>query len=199
MDLFHYESVVAGPREVRAAVLVEAGIQSGREPTETRLIQSLIGESLAKSGQGAIATDTDPFAMRLLHFRRTFVEKMFALHGKVERFRTEPAKRLDRDARHYADLYVLAGRAEVSEMLRSAEYALIRRDYDEKSRQFYRSSYRPPPDLSFRDSPAFFPDAALQAELERDYDRDVSVLFFAGRFPPFKDVLARFDALRGLL
>jgi len=199
VDLFHYESVVAGPREVRAAVLVEAGIQSGREPTETRLIQSLIGESLAKSGQGAIATDTDPFAMRLLHFRRTFVEKMFALHGKVERFRTEPAKRLDRDARHYADLYVLAGRAEVSEMLRSAEYALIRRDYDEKSRQFYRSSYRPPPDLSFRDSPAFFPDAALQAELERDYDRDVSVLFFAGRFPPFKDVLARFDALRGLL
>ena len=117
MDPFHYESVVAGPRDVRAAVLVEAGIQSGREPTETRPVQYFIGEFVAKDGQDAIATDTRPLDVRLLHFRLTFVERMFALHGKVERFRAEPAKRLGRDARHYADLHVLAGRAEVTAML----------------------------------------------------------------------------------
>jgi hypothetical protein len=27
--------------------------------------------------------------MRLLHFRRTFVEKMFTIHGKVEAFKAQ--------------------------------------------------------------------------------------------------------------
>ena len=44
--------------------------------------------------------------MTLLHYRRRFVEKMFALHGKVIRFQHE-GQPLGRDARHYSDLYAL--------------------------------------------------------------------------------------------
>ena len=35
--------------------------------------------------RGDKATDLRGFEMLLLHFRRTFVEKLFALHGKVVR------------------------------------------------------------------------------------------------------------------
>jgi hypothetical protein len=42
--------------------------------------------------------------MTLLHYRRTFVEKLFALHGKIIRLQIE-GHPLGRDARHYADLY----------------------------------------------------------------------------------------------
>lgn len=91
------------------------------------------------------------FDLRVLHFRRTFVEKMFAIHGKVERFRTEAA-RVGRNSRHYADLYVLAEKDEVLQMLNSDEYADICKDYDEKSRRFFANSYRPPRGLHFRDS-----------------------------------------------
>jgi hypothetical protein len=31
------------------------------------------------------AEDEKPFSTRLLHFRRTFVKKLFAIHGKVQR------------------------------------------------------------------------------------------------------------------
>ncbi len=46
-----------------------------------------MGQFLAESGATLGAEDEGPFVMRLLHFRRTFVEKMFAIHGKVEAFK----------------------------------------------------------------------------------------------------------------
>lgn len=198
-DRFTYHPLFAsGPATVTASVLLEAGIQSGREPVEVRPISSLLAQHLVKQGQADIAEDVVAFEMRVLHFRRTFVEKMFALHGKVTRF-VQGGDRLARDARHYADLYVLAGRTEVREMLAAAEYETIRRDYDEKSRRFFKNSYLPPDDLRFHASPALFPDDALRRELRADYDRDVGVLFFRGSFPPFDAVLARFEEIRALL
>jgi len=50
--------------------------------------------------------------MRLLHFRRTFVEKMFAIHGKVELFKRE-GQPIGSYARHYYDLSQLAATDEV--------------------------------------------------------------------------------------
>ena len=44
-----------------------------------------------------MADDLMGFDMTLLHFRRTFVEKMFALHGKVMRL-LEDGHALERDA-----------------------------------------------------------------------------------------------------
>jgi hypothetical protein len=138
--------------------------------------------------------------MTLLHYRRTFVEKMFALHGKVVRLQTE-GHPLGRDARHYSDLYVLAGEQEVRAMLASPEYAQIREDYDEKSRgsKSLAKSYRPPPELSFASSPALFPDDQLGEQLEADYEEQCALLFSGGKYPPFADVLARFEEIRELL
>jgi hypothetical protein len=72
--------------------------------------------------------------MRLLHFRRTFVEKMFTIHGKVEAFKGQGSE-IGGYARHYYDLHCLAERPEVLAMLRSAEYVAIKADYDRVSRE----------------------------------------------------------------
>ena len=60
--------------------------------------------------------------MRLLHFRRTFVEKMFAIHSKVELLKRD-GQPLGTYARHYYDLFQLAEQPEVH---RHAEVGRVR-------------------------------------------------------------------------
>ena len=132
--------------------------------------------------------------MTLLHYRRTFVEKLFTIHGKVERLRLEGTA-VERDARHYADLHILGNLPGVREMLRSSEYGEIKRDYDEKSRTFFPRSYRPPADLGFSQSEALFPEKDLKRELGRDYESQCRLLFY-GAYPSFDEVLAGFEEIR---
>ena len=199
MDTFRYEPMFAGPLGFPPTVRLEPGVQSGQHPTERRPISSLVGAMLVERGvAGELGVEgLGPFEMELLHFRRTFVEKLFAIHGKIERLKSE-GHPLDRDARHYADLFVLGGRQEVVEMLEGEEYELIRLDYDEKSRAFFPKSYRPPVDLRFAESDALFPDDALRAIIEPVYEAECERLFFRPH-PPFEEVLARFEELRPLL
>jgi len=197
-DHFAYETRFGALPGVRAAVRLEPGVQSGTFPTEVVPITSLVAQYLMEQGMADIAEDLTGFDMTLLHYRRTFVEKMFALHDKVVRLLDEDHP-LDRDARHYPDLYVLAGQHEVRTMLGSPEYWEIRKDYDEKSRAYYPGSYRPPADLSFAESPALFPDPGLRARLAADYETQCALLFSGGTYPPFEDVLARFEEVRSLL
>ena len=64
--------------------------------------------------------------MRLLHFRRTFVEKMFAIHSKVELLKRD-RQPIGTYARHYYDLHELAARDEVRVMLASPNTSPSRR------------------------------------------------------------------------
>jgi hypothetical protein len=197
-DHFAYTTRFGALPGIRAAVRLEPGVQSGTFPTEIVPITSLVAQFLHEQGQADIADDTSGFDMTLLHYRRTFVEKLFALHGKVVRL-LEEREPLARDARHYPDLYVLAGEHEVRTMLASPEYEAIRRDYDEKSREFFAKSYRPPRGLSFAESPALFPDLDLRSQLAEDYETQCRLLFSSGDYPSFDEVLARFNEIRQLL
>lgn len=182
---------------VAATVRVEPGVQSGDHPIEEREISSLVATFLVERGQGNIADDLAAFEMTLLHFRRTFVEKLFTIHSKVMRLR-EDGTQVARDARHYADLHALAQRPEVVAMLESDEYEQIRRDYDELSSKWFPKSHRPPADLRFNESEALFPSGDLRAALAADY-REQCELLFPGEFAPFDAVLASFQRLRGVL
>jgi hypothetical protein len=197
-DYFAYDTRFAALPGIRPAVRLEPGVQSGTFPTEVVPITSLVAQYLQEHGSGDTTEDLAGFDMTLLHYRRTFVEKMFALHGKVVRLQQD-GHALGRDARHYPDLYVLADQHEVRAMLASPEYGEIRRDYDEKSRAFFPKSYRPPPDLSFATSPALFPEADLRDQLAAEYETHCDLLFSGGAYPPFADVLARFQEIRALL
>jgi hypothetical protein len=68
---------------------LEAGTASGREPTTTVPLTSYLAQFFKESGVTFNAEDEQPFPMRLLHFRRTFVEKMFAIHATVEMFKRD--------------------------------------------------------------------------------------------------------------
>lgn len=196
-DYFAYKTLFGELPGVRPAVRLEPGIQSGTFPIEVVPITSLVGQFLREQGAGDVAEDLEGFEMTLLHYRRTFVEKLFALHGKVARVVQQDVP-LGRDARHYPDLYALAGQHEVRAMLASPEYTAIREDYDATSREFFPKSYRPPAELSFRDSPALFPETALRGRLADDYEQQCRLLF-SGDYPAFHDVLARFAEIRHLL
>jgi hypothetical protein len=77
-DRFSYAQRLGGPGEVANRVLVEAGAASGWEPTAWVELRSYLGQFLQETGVSLGADDEGPFGLRLLHFRRTFVEKMFA-------------------------------------------------------------------------------------------------------------------------
>ena len=89
-DRFSYTQRFGGPGEVANRVLLEAGTASGREPTAVVELSSYIGQFLKSKGLSLGAEDEGSFSLRLLHFRRTFVEKMFAIHAKG---RTAQARR----------------------------------------------------------------------------------------------------------
>ena len=103
-DRFSYPQLFGGPGEVAPRVLLEAGTASGREPTATIELRSYLSQSLQQEGLSVGAEDEESFPMRLLHFRRTFVEKMFAIHSKVELFKRH-GQPLGAYARHYYDLF----------------------------------------------------------------------------------------------
>ena len=196
-DRFSYESRFGGPGEVANRVLLESGTASGREPTVEITLRSFLAEFLHDTGRSLGAEDEAGFSMRLLHFRRTFVEKLFAIHGKVEILKRD-GRPIGGYARHYYDLYRLAETPEVRAMLRSDEYGAIKQDYDRISRESFSRDYHPPAEMRFATSDAFFPDARLSEALGIEYERQCGVLCYGG-YPPWTDVQRLFAELRGLL
>lgn len=128
-DLFSYAQLFGAAGEVAPYVLLESGIASGREPTVTVELQSFLAQFLKETGTSLGASDEGTFQMRLLHFRRTFVEKLFAIHKRIEMWKKDGTE-VGGQTRHYYDLYHLAGRDEVRRMLQSEEYGQIKMDYD---------------------------------------------------------------------
>ena len=196
-DRFEYVQRFGGAGEIRNRVFVEAGTASGREPTERVRLQSYVGQFLEESGTSLGADDEGAFEMRLLHFRRTFVEKMFAIHAKVEAFKEE-GREIGGYARHYYDVFCLAERPEVLAMLRSAEYAAIKADYDRVSLAHFEKSYVPPPDMSFAKSDALFPAGQLRETIGEIFAEQCRLLCF-GPSPSWEEVEARLQGIRVLL
>jgi hypothetical protein len=196
-DRFSYPQRFGGPGEVADRVLVEAGAASGREPAITVELRSYLGQFLQDRGLSLGAEDQGSFPMRLLHFRRTFVEKMFAIHGKVELLKRD-GQALGTYARHYYDLFQLAAQAEVIVMLKSSEYTAIKADYDQISRTHFPRSYFYPDGMSFSRSDALFPPVDLAAVIGAEYETQCRMLCY-GPYPPWVEIQARLLELRELL
>ncbi len=140
------------------------------------------------------AEDESPFSLPLLHFRRTFVEKLFAIHAKVEIFK-ETGEPIGGYARHYYDLWCLAQQPEVRAMLRSSEYADIKADYECVSLEAFPRGYRCPTDMSFANSDALFPSSDIASALSSAYTRQCQVLCY-DHYPSWDGFLAAFRELR---
>ena len=101
-------------------------------------------------------------------------------------------------ARHYYDLFQLSGQEEVVAMLKSAEYAAIKADYDQISRKHFSRSYFHPDEMSFAKSDALFPPTELATTIAAEYDGQCKVLCY-GQYPSWEEIQARLLDLRPLL
>jgi hypothetical protein len=156
-----------------------------------------LGQYLQEKKLSLGAEDEAPFSLCLLHFRRTFVEKMFAIHSKVQLLKRD-RQPLGSYARHYYDLFQLSAHSEVQSMLRSAEYAAIKADYDQISRAHFPGSYFFPEDMSFAKSDALFPPPQLAAVITPEYEGQCRMLCY-GPYPSWNSVQTRFLELREVL
>jgi Nucleotidyl transferase AbiEii toxin, Type IV TA system len=196
-DRFSYQQLYGGPGEIANRVLLEAGAASGREPAAHVELSSYLSQFLIATGVTLGTEDEGSFPMRLLHFRRTFVEKMFAIHSKVEILKRDGPP-LGTYARHYYDLFQLSKQAEVLSMLQSIEYVEIKQDYDLISRTHFPGSYFFPDQMNFANSDALFPRGRLFANIGGEYEGQCEILCF-GAYPSWEAVQARFIELRELL
>ena len=196
-DRFSYGQRFGGPGEVAARVLLEAGTASGREPTTNVELRSYLGQFLTETGVSLGAEDEAGFAMRLLHFRRTFVEKMFAIHGKIELLKRD-GRPIGSYARHYYDLFQLSSQPDVIAMLQSDEYTTIKADYDQISSAYFPKNYFQPEGMVFARSDALFPPDALDGRIRAEYEAQCRLLCY-GPFPSWSEVRSRFLELRDVL
>jgi Nucleotidyl transferase AbiEii toxin, Type IV TA system len=196
-DRFSYKQIFGAAGEVANRVFLEAGTASGREPTCTVPLHSYLGQFLQETKTSLEADDEGPFTMRLLHFRRTFVEKMFAIHGKVQILKRDKTP-LSTYARHYYDLFQLSHESEVIAMLKSAEYEVIKKDYDKISRTYFEKSYFSPPDMTFAKSDALFPPADLAKAIRIEYEAQCKLLCY-GPYPTWEEVQTKLKEIRELL
>jgi hypothetical protein len=196
-DRFSYVQRFGGPGEVASRVLLESGTASGREPTTDIELRSYLAQFLAETGTSLGAEDESSFRMRLLHFRRTFVEKLFAIHSKVELLKQD-GRPLGGYARHYYDLFQLASQPEVLAMLQSDEYAAIKADYDEISRTHFPKTYFFPEGMIFARSDALFPSGELAAAIAAEYESQCQLLCY-GTYAAWPEVQARWIELKPLL
>lgn len=195
---FVYESKVDSLGGIRPVVLLEAGIQSADQPTESRQLSSLVGEMLDARNVESGTDDRLPFEMRLLHFRRTFVEKLFTLHSRVERVMAQ-GKELGRDARHYYDLAMLLDQPQTRMMLESEEFKVICGQYRELTAKFYLGQVKFLPDgMDLSESPALFPSDHLKSMLSGAYIREADTLCY-GSYPDFDEILEGFEGIRTFL
>ncbi len=193
-EYYTYQSQTALYPGLESVVMLEAGIQSADYPIEERPIQSLLAELLDARAVFSGANDQAAFPMKLLHFRRTFVEKLYTIHDRVERLVKIKRIPLGSYARHYYDLYQLLQTEEVIKMLPTSEYASIAVDYRRLAMRFYPQQVLPP-NMDLSQSSALFPEADIHRQLEADYEDQCRRLCY-GSFPNFEEVLGGFEAIR---
>jgi len=87
----YYLSSLKKETYIKEAVLIEIGARSLREPSEQRIPNSIISETLGNKTAG------EPFSILTVNPARTFLEKIFLLHEEfckpIEKIRTERLSR----------------------------------------------------------------------------------------------------------
>lgn len=193
---FVYNNLFSGNREVPERILLEMGIRSGNYPVETKEISSLLAQFLKDTNYLLGAEDETSFSMKVLHYRRTFVEKLFSIHSHVVHA-SKQGRSIGTYARHYYDLFCLSQQNEVITMLNSDEYSSIKNDCHEISQQHFSQMYFPPKNLSFADSEALFLTPNVRQMVEEAYQRQCENLCY-GDYPSWTQIESRFKELRHL-
>lgn len=178
-------------------ILLEMGIRSGDYPIESVYLSSFLSHFLRQTGETLGAEDESTFSMMLLHFKRTFVEKLFAINDKVNEYK-QKAQPIDKHARHYYDLYQLAQRDEIKQLLESRDFISIKQDCERLSEKYFPSEQSPPQKINFANSEALFPTGDLRKAISKAYTDQCQILCY-GSYPSWEEVEKCFSSIRSKL
>lgn len=178
-----------------ASIKLEVGTRSGQVPNVHRPIQSDVATFILRQGIELHRTVIEPeFSMRLMDLRRTFTEKLFAIHSEVERHITGD-RELTTSIRHYYDLHSLAQTPDVQAFLGTDEYRQVKENYLEICMEYFPSAVLPP-NMSLKNSRALFPTGDLAEDLRQRYESQIQSLSFEDSPPTFAQVLTQFESIR---
>lgn len=183
LELYYISSLEKGTY-LKEAVLIEIGARSLREPSEQRVVNSIISETL-----GDTNTSGAPFSILTVTPVRTFLEKIFLLH---EEFSKSAEKiRTDRMSRHLYDI----------DRIMDTEYgeqAIQDTDLYE-SIVDHRSKFNIIRGIDYSNHGMekinFIPPAEVMNEWEVDY-KAMQIDMIYGESKPFKKIIERLTLLQ---
>jgi len=190
---YEFEAVWAGGELIKPSVLLEMGTRSALNPVSERTLTTLLAAAVPE-----IAHELPECRLLVLAAERTFVEKLFVIHGSVARYQRDPdVSPLVRIGRHYYDVGKLLADPTVQTSVGTAEFWEMARDHDHRGAREFSKRHVAPADLNFASSPGLFPDPATRTLLEREYSRDRSLFFDDA--PSLDDVLSALQSVRSRL
>lgn len=195
-DYYNYAPSIVGL--LPPTIKLEVGTRSGHVPNVHRPIQSDVVRFVVANGLnlGQVVLQSE-FPMRLMDRRRTFVEKLFAIHSEVERY-LGGNRELLTTIRHYYDLHALAQEQDVQEFIGTTAYEDVKLDYKAICDEHFQSAVLPD-DLDLRTSRALFPSAEIVEDLRRRYENQIELLCFEESPPNFGQILGVFEGIRARL
>lgn len=187
-------------RGMRRAIQVEPGVRGGSHPHATVRIVPLIAESLP-ADLVAPYDDLRPFEVEALHPSRTFVEKLFAVHGLAAALAGDPERPVrGTEARHFYDLYFLADPTVSNALtaLQTETYQDLVIDCQRVSSQWFPERSTTVPEGGFRNSPALVDDD-IASRIAGPFERTMEELCYPNAVKPtFKQVRQRLLAITWL-
>jgi len=184
--VYCYESVTTDVPGLGRNVLFEAGYRGFADAAVKRTIRSMVAEYAKANGQQNLAEDLRDFEIELQDLRRTFVEKLFAIHAAY-------AKDLANNRmRHYYDLSRLCGVEEIQSYVGTGAYQACIADVRGICRDSFPDQAVPEGD-SFKDSPAFQVSETF-VQLERNYKREAEIFF--SEPPTLKAIFEEIEKVR---
>jgi hypothetical protein len=183
--LIRYPSLYAGQAAeyVKPAVRIEGGARSAFEPNE----QNTLSPYIANTVRGIELVVP---RVTTIKPERTFLDKVFAIHGTNNRYRNTGKEPKARQSRHYHDVAILAAKPLAERAL--TDQALINNVREHSIMMFRRGGEQLDEAVPGRYS--LVPDGPLFEILERDYQKMREMLF--GDIPEFHAIVESIRTLQ---
>ncbi|HWU41859.1 MAG TPA: nucleotidyl transferase AbiEii/AbiGii toxin family protein [Bdellovibrio sp.] len=187
------ESSDFGP--VRDKVLLELNCFDTPTPNDNKLICSFIADFLRESGQSkSIRTyQLESFSIKVLDYRRTFVEKILSLTYSSFEDGSEEIGEVRARVRHFYDLTILMREKEIANFLKSSDFADLTKKVRSEENLSSRTKWK---EKRLSTAALHSTPKKLLAKIEAVFKSDLEPMVFqATDLPDFKDVRTAFKAI----
>lgn len=160
-------------------IKLEMGYRGGDSPSCEVNIQSYIGQLIENRGGLNGILDLGKFKIKVLDYRRTFSEKIFAIYSAFTN------NTVEKYFRHYYDIFKLLQLPDIINFIGSKEYKELKTHIAAMSKEFYNT--KTPHNLDFSKSEAFVYSENLEEIITRALKNSADLFFVPA--PTAKEIL----------